>query len=65
MENLLEIKDLYVNYLTDESVVHALNGFSLNVKKGDSLGLVGETGGCKTTLCLSTLRLLPEYVGNI
>jgi len=65
MENLLEIKDLYVNYLTDESVVHALNGFSLNVKKGESLGIVGETGAGKTTMCLSTLRLLPEDVGKI
>lgn len=65
MENLLEIEDLYVNYITDESVVHALNGFTLNVKNGESLGLVGETGAGKTTMCLSALRLLPESVGEV
>jgi peptide/nickel transport system ATP-binding protein len=65
MEKILEIKDLYVNYNTDESVVHALNGFSLDVYKGETLGLVGETGAGKTTMCLSVLRLLPERVGEI
>ena len=63
MEKLLEVKDLYVNYNTDESVVHALNGFSLDVYKGETLGLVGETGAGKTTMCLSVLRLLPEGIG--
>lgn len=65
MSKLLEIKDLYVQYNTDESVVHALNGFSLSMNKGDSLGLVGETGAGKTTMALSILRLLPEQVGEI
>ena len=65
MEKLLEIKDLYVNYNTDESVVHALNGFSLDVSVGETLGLVGETGAGKTTACLSVLRLLPDEVGEI
>lgn len=65
MENLLEIKDLQVNYVTDENVVHALNGFTLNVKKGETLGLVGETGAGKTTMCLSVLRLLPEDVSDV
>ena len=65
MEKLLSVKDLYVNYNTDEAVVHALNGFSLDVYKGETLGLVGETGAGKTTMCLSVLRLLPEEVGEI
>ena len=65
MENLLEIKDLNVIYKTDEAIVHALNGFSLTVKKGETLGLVGETGAGKTTMCLSTLRLLPDQVGEV
>ena len=64
-EKILEIKDLYVNYKTDESIVHALNGFSLDVYKGETLGLVGETGAGKTTACLSTLKLLPEEVGEV
>ncbi len=65
MENLLEIKDLNVIYKTDEAIVHALNGFTLSVKKGETLGLVGETGAGKTTMCLSTLRLLPDQVGEV
>lgn len=65
MDKLLEIKDLYVQYNTDESVVHALNGFSLTLDHGETLGLVGETGAGKTTMALSILRLLPEGVGEI
>ncbi|MEN6562100.1 MAG: ABC transporter ATP-binding protein [Christensenella sp.] len=65
MSKLLEIKDLYVNYNTDEGVVHALNGLNLSLDKGESLGLVGETGAGKTTLALSILRLLPDKVGEI
>jgi peptide/nickel transport system ATP-binding protein len=65
MENILEIKDLHVNYNTDDSVVHALNGFSLSLREGETLGLVGETGAGKTTMALSILRLLPEDVGEV
>jgi len=65
MDNLLEIQNLYTQYNTDDAVVHALNGFSIVVKKGEKLGLVGETGAGKTTMALSILRLLPENVGEI
>jgi peptide/nickel transport system ATP-binding protein len=65
MSELLKIKDLYVRYNTDEAIVHALNGLSLSLDKGDTLGLVGETGAGKTTLALSILKLLPENVGEI
>jgi peptide/nickel transport system ATP-binding protein len=65
MDNLLEIKDLYVQYNTDDAVVYALNGVSLSLERGETLGLVGETGAGKTTLALSILRLLPDQVGEI
>ena len=65
MSKLIEIKDLYVQYKTDEAVVHALNGFSLDLDEGENLGLVGETGAGKTTMALSILRLLPDQVGYI
>lgn len=62
---LLEIEDLYVTYKTDNETVHAINGISLSLKRGETLGLVGETGAGKTTTALSVLRLLPERTGNI
>lgn len=60
MENLLEIKNLHVQYKTERATSHALNGLDLTIGKGESLGLVGETGAGKTTTALSILRLLPE-----
>lgn len=60
MENLLEIKDLHVQYKTERATGYALNGLNLSIGKGESLGLVGETGAGKTTTALSILRLLPE-----
>ncbi len=63
--NLLEIKDLKVVYKTDLETVEAINGLNLTIKKGKTLGLVGETGAGKTTTALSVLRLLPSVTGKI
>ena len=57
-ENILEIRDLVVEYHTDEAVVHAVNGVNLNIKRGETLGLVGETGAGKTTIARAILRIL-------
>ena len=62
---LLDISDLTVQSNTDDAVVHAVNHFDLKLRKGETVGLVGETGAGKTTLALSVLRLLPEKVGQI
>ena len=62
---LLEIENLNVQYNTDDAVVHALNNFSLTVKRGEVLGIVGETGAGKSTMALSILKLLPAKVGEI
>jgi peptide/nickel transport system ATP-binding protein len=64
-EKLLEIKDLEIQYVTDEEVVHAVNGISFTIHKGEALGLVGETGAGKTTTALAILKLLPKYTGKI
>lgn len=66
MENtLLRIEDLFVEYATDHGVVKAVNGVSLSVNRGETLGLVGETGAGKTTTALSVLRLIPDPPGRI
>ena len=64
-EKLLEINDLEVRYVLRSSVVEAVNGISLHIDKGESVGLVGETGAGKTTTALSVLRLIADPPGKI
>ncbi len=64
-ELLLEVKNLHVIYKADDETVYAVNGVNLSLNKGETLGLVGETGAGKTTAALSVLRLLPERVSQI
>lgn len=61
----VEIKDLTVEYRTSKSVVHAVNGVTLNLRKKTTLGLVGETGAGKTTAMLALMNLIPEPPGVI
>ncbi len=64
-EELIHIENLTVHYETDDAVVHALNSVSLSMRKGETLGLVGETGAGKTTLARSILRLVPTPPGVV
>ena len=64
-KNLLEIRDLTVEYHTNGGVVHAVNGLNLEVAPKETLGLVGETGAGKTTTALSILNLLPHPQGKV
>ena len=69
MENrkdvLLDIRNLEVEYKTEDGVVEAVNKIDLTVRKGETVGLVGETGAGKTTVALSILRLIPDPPGEI
>lgn len=56
-----EIRDLTVHYHSNGETVYAVNGVSLKLREGKTLGLVGETGAGKTTIAKSILRILPEY----
>lgn len=58
-ENLLTINDLKVIYKTEYETVHAVNGINFSIKKGETLGIVGETGAGKTTTALAIMQLLP------
>ena len=64
-EKLLSIRDLQIDYKTDLETVHAVNGISFDLNKGETIGLVGETGAGKTTTALSILGLLPERTARI
>ena len=57
---LLSVRDLEVVYTSAGAVIHAVNGVSLEVKRGKSLGLVGETGAGKTTIAKSIMGILPD-----
>lgn len=58
-ETLIEVKDLTVHYVLHSGTSEAVNHISLAMKKGETLGLVGETGAGKTTVALSIMGLLP------
>ena len=57
---LLSVRDLEVIYTSAGATIHAVNGVSLEVERGKSLGLVGETGAGKTTIAKSIMGILPD-----
>ena len=65
MNNILEVQDLTIHYLTEGSTVRAVNGISFTIGDGETLGLVGETGAGKTTTALGILRLVQDPPGKI
>jgi oligopeptide/dipeptide ABC transporter ATP-binding protein len=62
---LLEVSDLRTHFFTREGVVHAVDGVSLAVEAGTTLGLVGESGCGKSVTALSIMRLLPTPPARI
>ena len=64
-ETILSVKDLVIRYETDDGLVRAVNGVSFDLKRGETLGLVGETGAGKTTTALGLMRLVPDPPGRI
>ena len=65
MELQLDIQNLSVEYRTIEETVYAVNGVDIQIPKGKTLGLVGETGAGKSTTALSVLGLIPNPPGII
>lgn len=63
--SFLSIDNLKVDYVTDDGIVHALNGVSLELMQGETLGLVGETGAGKTTMAKCIMGILPKRTGKI
>lgn len=61
----LEVKDLVIHYETDDGSVKAVNSVSFSLDKGETLGLVGETGAGKTTIALGIMNLVPDPPGRI
>ena len=62
---LLAIKDLTVEFSTEEGVVRAVDGVSLQVNRRETLGIVGESGCGKSVTALSIMQLIPSSIGRI
>ncbi|RUU74288.1 MULTISPECIES: ABC transporter ATP-binding protein [unclassified Mesorhizobium] len=63
-EALLDVRDLETVFYGEESVTRALGGISFQVRKGETLGVVGESGCGKSVTALSILRLLPKQTAQ-
>ena len=64
-ERLLDVKNLKTYFFTDEGVVRAVDGVDLYIDKGETLGVVGESGCGKSVTALSIMRLIPQPPGKI
>ena len=59
-ERLLDVKGLKTHFFTDEGVVRAVDGVDFYINKGETLGVVGESGCGKSVTALSIMRLIPQ-----
>ncbi len=65
MADILNLQGLETQFRTREGTVHAVNGVSMRLKEGETLGVVGESGCGKTVTVLSMLRLIPMPPGKV
>lgn len=64
-ETLIEIGDLHTYFFTNEGVVESVKGVDLKIGRGETLGLVGESGCGKSVTAQSIMRLIPQPPGRI
>lgn len=65
MSNIIEVKDLKVDFKTDSGIVQAIKGVSFNIPQGKTVGLVGESGSGKSVSSLAIMRLIANPPGRI
>src|SRR5689334_7313501 len=68
LRNLLEVRNLRVEFHTEDGTLKAVDGVNLQIREGETLGLVGESGCGKSVTAFSILQLLPtppaKYAGG-
>ncbi len=64
-ENILEIEDLHTYFFTEQGIVKAVNGVSLDIPKNATVGIVGESGCGKSVTSMSVMRLIQGPSGQI
>ena len=65
MANILSVEGLETQFKTQDGIVHAVNGVSLHLKEGETLGIVGESGCGKSVTMMSMMRLIPMPPGKV
>lgn len=65
MAPLLDVRDLHTYFYTRDGIVKSVNGVSFSVNRGETLGIVGESGCGKSVTSLSIMRLVPDPPGKI
>ena len=63
--SILEVRDLHTQFRTLDGIVRAVDGVSFHVARGETLGIVGESGCGKSVTAMSILRLIPPETGRI
>src|SRR5512134_3873233 len=62
---ILDVQGLETTFRTPAGVVHAVNGVSFQLKEGETLGIVGESGCGKSVTMMSMMRLIPSPPGKV
>jgi peptide/nickel transport system ATP-binding protein len=64
-KNLVEIKNLKTYFHTEDGVIKAVDDVSFNIREGETIGIVGESGCGKSITAMSLIRLIPDPPGKI
>src|SRR3954470_18964575 len=64
-ESIIQVRNLSVEFRTDEGVIKAVKNISFDIPRGKTVGLVGESGSGKSVSSLAVMRLIPNPPGKV